>query len=105
MIARLKRFIAALVLALGGCAAAHAAWLYDGGDAKAVFADVACADPAILERVKPEYQKNFKQGVVLADGQRISICWLEKDGAVHFIAAEGLPGAVPVEALRRAQSI
>lgn len=112
MLSKLRRLAALIGIALGGCvgAPAHAAdhgWVYDDGVARAAFAPSACKDADILERVKPEYRKNFSAGVVEAEGLRAKVCWIEKDGAVHFIAAEGMPGSVSLESpyLRRTNPI
>lgn len=107
MLDRLKAITAALVL--GGCvgAPAHAAdaYSYEEAGTKVVFSAWRCKDPAILERVKPEFQKKFKAGLIEVGGEKLAVCWFEKDEVIHFIAAEGLPGAVPVGQLKPAQSL
>lgn len=103
MIDRLREVLIAVCIALGldGCVAvAHAAdrgYVARAEEITIVFSAEKCTDKKILARVKPEYQAKFNAGAVVVPGERLAICWLEKDDVLHFIGAAGEPGAIPVD--------
>lgn len=110
MLERLREFLIAVCVTLGipGCVAGAYAgqhgYTWQGNGVQIVFSAAACTDAAILERVRPEFQKAFRAGTAHIDGVRVAICWLEKDGAIHFIADEGAPGAVGIDDPRTKKS-
>lgn len=109
MLERLREFLIAVCVTLGvpGCvggAFAASGYVWQGDGVRLVFTTNTCTNAPILERVKPEFRKSFRAGVAHFDGASVPICWLEKDGVIHFIADEGGPAAVGIDDPRTKKS-
>lgn len=88
---------ATVFLGMGNWAiAAESGYAFARPDVRASFTTEPCKDPDILARIREDYRPKFRAGLIaLATGERVEVCWITYDGAIHFIAADGAPGAIP----------
>jgi len=89
--------ILAVTLAAGAAMAADLV-AYEGTDMIRLTRQ-ACTNPAVLGRLDPQLQTQFRSANAVLQGQRYAACWSMTPTAAYLVYEDGDEGLVPLNKL------